>query len=43
MLAPLMMENRKLKEENKKMKTYIRNGIELGYIDDREGNYKKYT
>ena len=35
MLSPLMMEN-------KNMKTYIRNGVELGYIDDREGDYKKY-
>ena len=28
--------------ENKNMKTYIRNGIDLGYIDDREKDYKKY-
>ncbi len=34
-LSPMMMEN-------KNMKTYIRNGVELGYIDDKEGDYKKY-
>lgn len=42
MLSPLMMENHELKRANKEMKNYIRNGVELGYIDDREGDYKKY-
>lgn len=31
-----------LEKENLQLKDYIRNGIELGYIDDREGDYKKY-
>jgi len=29
-------------KENEAMKQYIRNGLEFGYIDDREGDYKKY-
>lgn len=33
---------KELEEKNKDMKEYIKNGIELGYIDDREGEYKKF-
>jgi hypothetical protein len=29
-------------EENEQMKQYIKNGIEFGYIDDREEDYKKF-
>lgn len=31
-----------LQEENKKMKQYIKNGLEIGYIDDKEENYKSF-
>lgn len=38
----IKQQNRELEKENKSMKEYIKNGIEFGYIDDREGEYKKF-
>jgi predicted RNase H-like nuclease (RuvC/YqgF family) len=32
-----------LEKENEEMKRYISNGIEFGYIDDREKAYEKFT
>lgn len=33
----------KLENENKAMKEYIKNGIEFGYIDDREKEYEQFV
>ena len=38
----IKQQNRELEKENKSMKEYIKNGIELGYIDDREDEYKEF-
>ncbi len=35
-------DTRLTSEQVLELKNYIRNGIELGYIDGREGDYKKY-
>lgn len=38
----LERKNIELSKENEAMKKYIENGVEFGYIDDREGEYKKF-
>lgn len=35
-------EYNKLKTENEDIKRYVRNGLEMGYIDDRENDYEKF-
>ncbi|WP_258831463.1 hypothetical protein [Peribacillus frigoritolerans] len=35
-------EYKKIKDENKSMKQYVKNGLEMGYIDDREKDYEKF-
>ena len=40
--AYILARIEELEKENRAMKHYIKNGLEFGYIDDKEGVYKKY-